>query len=123
MAARHRFFYPEVWKFIFPHMRCAIRLLETVRRTGDEQQGVRTLTTDVPMLGAIPNPEWTGNSVIPTVATGPQSVKRDEKRVRPESDRVIPASKCLRVGRRTSVTIVMWNKPLTRTGLDQNGTG
>ena len=75
------------------------------------------MTTDYPTLGVIPNPEWTGNSVIPTVATGHQSVKRDEKRVRLESDQVIPASKCLWIGRRTSVTIVIRSKPQRGLGL------
>jgi hypothetical protein len=47
------------------------------------------------MLGEIPNLERTENSIIPTPATGPQRVKRDEKRVSLESTKVTPASKWL----------------------------
>ncbi len=54
-----------------------------------------SLTTDSLTLGEIPNLLSTENSVIPTVASGLQSVKRDEKRVSPESNWVTPVSKCL----------------------------
>jgi hypothetical protein len=54
-----------------------------------------SLTTDSLTLGEIPNSLSTRNSVIPTVASGLQSVKRDEKRVSPESNWVTPVSKCL----------------------------
>ena len=46
------------------------------------------------MLGEIPNPSSTGNSIVPTVANGSQSVKRDEKAGQAEPNGVTPASKC-----------------------------
>jgi hypothetical protein len=59
----------------------AIRFPETASRQGmgSTPQGV---TTCCPMSGAIPDPLGEGGtkSVFPTVATGPQSVKREEKR-------------------------------------------
>ncbi len=40
---------------------------------------IETLITDGSTLGEIPNIQSTEKSITPTVATGPQSVKRGEK--------------------------------------------
>ena len=71
----------------------AIRSPETGSSLGMGDKVVGTLITWYSMLGAIPNPKWTGKSITPTVATDPQSVKRGEKQDISEPNRETPASR------------------------------
>ena len=78
----------------FWDVRFVFSKLPIVESVGDEKGG-ETLHNSMSDAGCNPQPpRRPENSISPTVATGPQSVKRGENRARSESDGPLPGAGC-----------------------------